>query len=74
VYDPGNPVREVGLFATYPVPFADLLAGSVVAVVGSTPVRIASIEHLIAMKESAGRDRDAADIDALRQLRDDARD
>lgn len=71
MYDPANPVREVDLFATYPVPFAELLAGSTVTTLGSTPVRIASIEHLIAMKEAAGRDRDAADIEALRRLRDD---
>lgn len=72
LYDPVNPVREVDLFATYPLPFDELLAGSTVAVVGSTPVRIASIEHLIAMKEAAGRVRDAADIEALRRLREDS--
>ena len=74
MYDPTNPIREVDLFAAYPVPFAELLARSTVAMLGSTPVRIASIEHLIAMKEAAGRDRDAADIEALRQLQDERRD
>ena len=73
LYDPADPLREVDLFATYPMPFAELLAGSTVATLGATPVRIASIEHLIAMKEATGRDRDAADVEALRQLRDERR-
>jgi hypothetical protein len=46
-YDPAAPLREVDLFATYPVPFDELLRDSVLADVGSTQVRIASVAHLI---------------------------
>jgi len=39
--------------------------------VQDVPVRVASVEHLIAMKTEAGRPQDLADIAALRALRSD---
>jgi hypothetical protein len=65
MYDPDNPFREVDLFATHPIPFDQLLASSIAAVVGSASVRVASIPHLVEMKRAAGRPQDLADVEAL---------
>src|SRR5512137_2169375 len=50
------------------VSFADLYAGAKLISIGGTPVRVASIPHLIALKEAAGRPQDHADIERLRAL------
>lgn len=70
LYDPGDLLREVDLFARDPVPFEELYAAADVVHLASTPVRVASKEHLIAMKLAAGRPQDLADVHALRQLDD----
>ncbi|MGL5850752.1 MAG: nucleotidyl transferase AbiEii/AbiGii toxin family protein [Phycicoccus sp.] len=70
LYDPDDPFVEVDLFADPPIPFADLLGESVVLEVRGVAVRIASVEHLVAMKELAGRTQDRADVEALRRLGD----
>lgn len=66
-YDPSNPLREVDLFATEPMPFDELYAASDLITVGRTPVRVASRGHLIAMKRAAGRAVDLQDVEALEQ-------
>lgn len=68
LYDPANPLREVDLFARDPLPFGELYAAADVVEIAGTAVRVASKEHLIAMKLAAGRPQDLADIHALRQL------
>jgi hypothetical protein len=74
LHDPDDPRREVDLFATEPVPFAELWDASHVVPVAGVDVRVASIDHLIAMKRQAGRPQDLADIVALEELRDDTGD
>ncbi|MGL5866037.1 MAG: hypothetical protein ACRCYX_09230 [Dermatophilaceae bacterium] len=69
-YDPEDPFVEVDLFADPPIPFADLMGGSVLLDVRGVPIRVASIEHLVVMKELAGRTQDRADVEALRRLGD----
>lgn len=72
-HDPADPRREVDLFAESPVPFEELWNASVVLDVTGVPVRVAGIDHLIAMKRQAGRHQDLADVIALETIRDEAR-
>lgn len=68
LHDVHDPLREVDLLATTPIPFAELRDGSDLLDVGGVPVRVASVEHLIAMKRASGRPQDLADVDALSRL------
>lgn len=52
-----------------PVPFADLWTRADIIRIGETDVRIASRVDLIRLKEITGRERDQADIEALRLLK-----
>jgi hypothetical protein len=71
-YDPANPMIEVDIFATEPVPLESLLADALIVEIGGAPVAVASRRQLIAMKRLAGRPQDLADIAALEDLeRDD---
>jgi hypothetical protein len=70
LWDPDNPLRSVDVFIDEPVAFAELLRDAVAKDLGGAVVRIASIDHLIVMKQAAGRMRDLDDIDKLRQIRD----
>jgi hypothetical protein len=72
MWDPANPLRSVDVFIDEPIPFDALFAHAVTKDIEGTPVRIASIPHLIDMKQRAGRPRDLDDIDKLQQLLDDA--
>ncbi len=72
LWDPANPIRSVDVFIDEPVEFGDLLADAVNKDIQSLKVRIASIPHLIEMKQRAGRARDLEDIDKLRQILQDA--
>lgn len=68
--DPANPMRHVDLFVSHPIPFHELWAASDVLDLDGILVRTASVEHLIRMKQEAGRPRDLEDIDMLLQLRE----
>ncbi len=68
--DPNDPVFELDVFVESPLPFEDLVRDAKSVVVAGRPVRIASIDHLIAMKRKAGRSKDLDDIAELEQLRD----
>lgn len=70
LYDPDNPFREVDLFAAYPLPFEELMNDAEEMVLNGTPVLVASIAHLLRLKQSAGRPQDLQDIIALRGLVD----
>lgn len=59
----------VDVFVESPIPFDELLGDAVAVTVDGHQVRIASIDHLIAMKRLAGRPQDIADIEALQALR-----
>lgn len=67
-YDPSDPLREVDVFATEPIPLGELLADARVVTIGGVPVPVASRRHLVAMKRHAGRPQDVADIAALEEL------
>lgn len=68
LWDPANPERSVDVFVHEPLNFAELSKEAVVKDLDGVPIRIASIEHLIAMKQISGRRRDIDDIEALRQI------
>lgn len=73
LWDPVNPERSVDVFVHEPLDFAELSKDAVVKDLDGVPIRIASIAHLIAMKQAAGRRQDLDDIDALRQIADEAK-
>jgi hypothetical protein len=51
-----------------PVPFEELWERADIIKIGSTDVRVAARDDLIRLKEISGRERDQADIEALRRL------
>jgi len=68
MHDPHDARREVDLFAHPPIAFEELWAASDVIAVAGVPVRVVSIEHLVAMKRISDREQDRADIAALQRL------
>lgn len=64
----GNPERSVDLFVREPFAMAELQAEALTKDLDGVPSRIASIRHLIAMKQAAGCRHDLDDIEALRQI------
>jgi hypothetical protein len=66
--DTADPLRAVDLFVDEPIPFEELYERSVALDVAGTPVRVASIQDLITLKQRTGRLQDQADIAALRDL------
>jgi predicted nucleotidyltransferase len=68
LWDPANPERSVDLFVREPFAISEMLAEAVIKDLDGVPIRIASIRHLIAMKQAAGRRHDLDDIEALRQI------
>lgn len=68
--DPANPLRSLDVFVKEPIAFDQLQCDAVNTDIDGMPVPVASIEHLIEMKQSAGRPRDLDDIAKLRQIRE----
>lgn len=68
LWDPANEQRSIDLFVREPIDFETLWRNSVCKDYDGTPIRIASIPDLIAMKSLAGRPRDHEDIAALRTI------
>jgi hypothetical protein len=61
--------QSIDVFADYPLDFGSLWRDSVAVELGASSTRIASIDHLITMKERAARPQDMIDIDMLRKLK-----
>ena len=66
--DPANPMRVIDVLLAPEIPFEELYVRSLDAVVGQTPIKLASLEDLIALKQHAGRPQDLADVEHLRAL------
>ncbi len=67
-WDPQNQRPTVDLFADYPMDFEVLYAHSLLLPLAATSVRVASVEHLIAIKRAAGRSKDLDDANRLADL------
>lgn len=74
LWDPNHPMREVDVFVENPVDFDLLHERSQIVALGTTNVRIASIEDLIQLKRLANRPEDQRDIEALQAIRRSKRD
>jgi hypothetical protein len=59
----------VDIFVEYPMDFESLWRDAAGAQLSRTTIRMASLEHLIQMKRSAGRPQDVADIEALMEIK-----
>jgi hypothetical protein len=66
---PGGGVPMVDLFLEPPMPFSELWARSMTMSLRGVPIRVASLEDLIALKRQAGRPEDVADAEALARIR-----
>jgi len=69
-WDPENRRPTVDLFTEYPMDFDLLFRDSELVALTSGTVRVASLEHLIAIKQAAGRPKDMDDAAHLIELRD----
>lgn len=58
---------DVDIFVEYPLDFEELYTQSVPTALGRVTCRVASTEHLIQMKQKAGRPKDLNDIVELRE-------
>jgi hypothetical protein len=67
-WDTGNRQPTLDILLEPAVPFADLRHDAVPMSLHGTTVPIASIEHLIQLKQYSGRDQDLADIEVLRRI------
>ena len=68
-WDPQNRRPTVDLFAEYPMDFKSLYEDSLLMPLATTNVRVASIDHLIAIKRAAARPKDLDDVNRLTELR-----
>jgi len=68
-WDPKNRLPTVDLLAECPVDFDALYGDSLLLALATTVVRVASVEHLIAIKRAAGRPQDLDDVKRLTDLR-----
>jgi hypothetical protein len=67
-WDPENRRPTNDLFAEYPMDFELLYRDAASLVVGQTSVRVASVQHLIAINQAAGRPKDLDDAARLAEL------
>ena len=66
LWDSTNTRPSVDIFAESPVEFETLMRDAVSVTLAGMIVRVASVPHLIEMKQQAGRPKDLADIELLR--------
>lgn len=68
LWDPREPLLEVDVFVTHPIPFDELWHRSEELQLERARVRVVSIADLIALKRLAGRPQDLQDIEALEAI------
>lgn len=68
LWDPANPERSVDVFVREPLDFRSMLSDAVFKDLDGILIPVASIRHLIVLKQAAGRPRDRDDIEALREI------
>ncbi len=65
LWDSTNRRPTVDVLLACPVPFAELLNESVIVTLGTAQIRVASVAHLIGMKQQTARSRDLDDVERL---------
>ena len=68
LWDTTNRRPTVDVLLACPVPFTELLNDSVTVTIGAVQIRVASVAHLIGMKQQTARPRDREDVERLRVL------
>ncbi len=68
LWDPANPERSVDVFVREPFDFQTMLSEAVIKDLDGVAIPVASIRHLILLKQAAGRPQDMVDIEALRDI------
>lgn len=68
LWDPANPERSVDVFVREPFDFQALLSEAVIKDLDGVAIPVASIRHLILLKQVAGRPQDMVDIEALQDI------
>jgi hypothetical protein len=74
LWDPRNPLRSIDLFIKEPIDFPVMLRDAVSKEIDGVRIPVASIEHLIEMKQATGRPRDQDDVAKLRLIREEGSD
>lgn len=67
--DPADPLREVDVLVSPPIDSAQLVARAITLQLDDIPVRVISIDDLIALKRDTGREQDRSDVAHLERLR-----
>ncbi len=67
-WDPTHSRPSIDIFVEPPIAFSDLWRDAVAVTLEGVSLRVASVPHLIALKQIAGRPQDLADIERLRTL------
>ncbi len=67
---PPDPFSSLDIMIDIPIDFDTLLKDSQTMLLEEAEVKVASIDHLISLKEKAGRDTDKSDIIALRKIKE----
>ena len=68
-WNPDKPYEEVDVLVDIPLEFEEIEREKVVVEARGIRIPLASINHLIKMKETAGREQDKADIEALKKIK-----
>jgi hypothetical protein len=68
-WDPENRRPTVDLFVDYPMDFVLLFASSSLIPLTDAKIRVASVDHLVDIKQAAGRPKDLEDVRRLLALR-----
>jgi predicted nucleotidyltransferase len=68
LWDANNRQPTLDIMLDPVVPFPELWRDALTVPMSGTAIRIASIAHLMQLKQHAGRPQDLADIDALRRI------
>jgi predicted nucleotidyltransferase len=68
LWDPTNRRPTVDVFLEPPIPFETLWNASIEVKIGDLAIRLASIAHLIQMKQATGRPKDLEDVTRLKAL------
>lgn len=67
--DPRDPLREVDVLVSPPIPTTELVARAITLQLDDIPVRVIHIDDLIAIKRDTGREQDRSDVAHLERIK-----